>query len=401
MKTLSKMDKSMLATCPACGLLCDDIVVEVNNDAVTAVQNACKKGVVFFEHTQPQTDFQPTIAGKAAPLVEAINKVASLLKNANAPVIDGLSTDLLGFRATFKASQKANAALKHTNAASISRNMRVLQSTGWQTTTLTEVKNRADLILCIGGDLTAYNPRFYERFVDIDGMFVEAKDRRVIVLGEAKNQGHIKSTALEAAQILACKPTDLPSVVATLRAIVSDKPVKASEVAGIKTAVLKQLAEQLKAAKYAVIAWVSKDFDYPHAELTIQQITETVVTLNQHSRAAGLPLGGSDGDTSANYANTWLSGATLNDEVAPHDLMIWVNDLNVQLPANAQAQVVIASQKPKNTEPDVFIPVATPGLNSHGMLFRVDGSVTLPLKKLCNSPLPTLSEVMGQIEALL
>ena len=68
-----------------------------------------------------------------------------------------------------------------------------------------------------------------------------------------------------------------------------------------------------KQAKYAVFTWVAKDLNFPHAELTIQNITETVAILNNSTRAAGLALGGSDGDTSANYTNTWLSGLALND----------------------------------------------------------------------------------------
>ena len=69
------------------------------------------------------------------------------------------------------------------NAASIARNMKVLQSTGWQTTTLTEVKNRADVIVCFG-DVVAHNPRFFERFIQQDGMFIGANKREVIFIGE-------------------------------------------------------------------------------------------------------------------------------------------------------------------------------------------------------------------------
>jgi formylmethanofuran dehydrogenase subunit B len=308
----------------------------------------------------------------------------------------------MGFRAVFKLAQKTNAALKHVNAASSARNMRVLQSTGWQTTTLTEVKNRADLMLCVGGDLASHNPRFYERFIDIDGMFVTAKERRIIVLGEAKNKGMINSDALEAAQILACKPDDLPSITIALRALVAGKPLKATAVAGIAISDLQQIADQLKAAKYAVIAWVAKDFNFPQAELTIQQLTETVVNLNLNTRAAGLALGGSDGDTSANYANAWLSGVILNDESLAHDTVIWVNSFSAaQTPSNPNAQVILAAQLPAGASPAVFIPIATPALDCNGMLFRVDGSVTLPLKKLRDTQLPTLSEVASQIEALL
>ena len=151
-----------------------------------------------------------------------------------------------------------------------------------------------------------------------------------------------------------------------------------------------------------MLAWVAKDLDFPHAELTIQNITETVATLNKTTRAAGLPLGGSDGDTSANNANTWLSGLTLNDEHTEHDAMLWVNSFSPEKmsPQTDKPLIVIGNSNIK-LKADVFIPIATPGLDCSGTLFRVDSSVVLPLKKVRESTLPTLSEVVSQIEALL
>ena len=89
------------------------------------------------------------------------------------------------------------------NANSMARNLKVLQSTGWQTTTLTEVKNRADVIVCFG-DIVSHNPRFFERFVDCDGMFVDSqKSASNYFWRNAKNNAHIKNDALESACIYA------------------------------------------------------------------------------------------------------------------------------------------------------------------------------------------------------
>ncbi|HOY69326.1 MAG TPA: formylmethanofuran dehydrogenase [Methylotenera sp.] len=388
-------------TCPACGLLCDDVQVKSTDNAIKVQKNGCAKSLAFFEQVTPE--LQPTIAGKSATLKEAIAEVVRLLKQAKNPLLDGLSTDITGFRALFGLAQKTNAALRHTNATSIARNMRVLQSAGWQTTTLTEVKNHADVIVCFGSNIVAHNPRFFGRFIDMDGMFVSAKNRQVIVLGNTQKTSNIKSDALEAPWNLPCRPDDLPSVTIALRALVAGKALKASEIAGIQVTDLQKLANILKAAKYAVLAWVAKDLDFPHAELTIQNITETVATLNETTRAAGLALGGSDGDTSANYANAWLSGFVLDENIPDHDAVIWVNSFSVdKLPNNTPHPLIaLGVAPPSNITPTVYIPIATPALDCAGMLFRVDGSVTLPLKKIRENHLPTLSEVISQIEALL
>ena len=406
MKVAPAKTNKMTATCPACGLLCDDVVVDNNHQQIKVLANGCAIGITFFE--QPLSDTTPQINGKPASLQQAIAYVVTLLKASKQPLFAGLSTDVAGFRSLYHLSQKTNSSLQHINAPSMARNMKVLQSTGWQTTTLTEVKNRADVIVCFG-DISKHNPRFFERFVDIDGMFVQAKVRKIIVIGEANSNGIIKSNALEGAQILACRADDLPSITITLRALVAGKRLKSTEIAGVKLSDLQSLADTLKAAKYAALAWVAKDLDYPHAELTIQNITETVAILNQsasnHSgRAAGLPLGGSDGDTSANNSNTWLSGLALNDKPIEYDCMLWVNSFSPEkLPPVTNKPLIVFGNSNCKFEgvPDVFIPIATPGLDCGGMLFRVDSSVILPLKKVHESDLPTLSEVMSEIEKLL
>ncbi len=198
----------------------------------------------------------------------------------------------------------------------------------------------------------------------------------------------------------------MPEVLAALHAILLGKSLKARKVAGIAVADLQALATKLQASKYAVLAWVAKDLDFPNAELAIRQITQIVATLNQTTRAAGLPLGGSDGDTSTNYTNVWLNGQILKTEETSPDAVVWVNSFNAEkLPQKSPQKnnvplIVLgnANSQFKQT-PDVFIPIATPGLDCSGTLFRVDGSVTLPLKKIRESDLPTLPEVIRQIEA--
>ncbi len=404
MNSIRLNTKQIIATCPACGLLCDDVLIEGNQSKIKVLKNGCAKSVIFFE--QAEDDATPKIAGKQVTLAQALAKAAEILKQAQQPLLAGLSTDVQGFRAIYDLSQKTNAKpsakLSHMNATSMARNLKVLQSTGWQTTTLTEVKNRAEVIVCFGSDLLSHNPRFFERFVDVDGMFVSAKNRQVIVLGEASDHG-IKSDALQAAWILPCRATDLPSITMVLRALVAGKRLKATEIAGVKVGDLQTLADKLKAAKYAVLAWVAKDLDFNHAELTIQNITETVTTLNKTTRAAGLPLGGSDGDTSANNAHTWLSGLALNDEHTEHDAMLWVNSFSAggilaKMPPKTDKPLIIIGNNNIKHQADVFIPIATPGLDCSGTLFRVDSSVVLPLKKVRENNLPTLAEVLGQIE---
>lgn len=398
------------ATCPACGLLCDDIQVswkagEDKPEVNVSSGKPCSKTVTFF--SRPLKDSTPMVAGKPASTSEAVAKAAQLIKQRQAALLAGLSTDMAGFRAAYPFAQKIKAQMMHMNVQSSLRNTKVLQSTGWQTTTLTEVKNRADMIVMIGTDVISHNPRFFERAVWVDGaMFTDPNTRKIVYLGgDDLDTAPGTSPSGVRPTVIPCHTQDLPEVTAALRALLQGKTLKAEVIAGVQVSILIQLVEQLKQAQYAVLIWVAKDLDYPHAELTIQNITESVVVLNQQSRAMGLALGGSDGDTTVNYAHTWLDGLTLGEHALDaHDLLVWVNSFSPDKPAPVVNAPVIAFGHPDTkfeTPPDVFIPVATPGLDSAGTLFRVDSSVVLPLKKVRESTLPTLAEVLLQLEAQL
>lgn len=382
-------------TCPACGMLCDD---------VNPSKTSCAKSAAFFAQDNVAS---PAIARKSASIDEAVEKVVTLLKQAKQPVIAGLSTDLTGFRAAYQLAGKTNATLAHMNAVTTWRNTKVLQATGWQTTTMTEVKNRADVIVCIGTDVVKHNTRFFERIVwPEEALFVDNEDRDVIYLGgEGLDTVHGTSPKGKKPTVLPCDSNALPEVTAALHALVAGKKLTIESVAGIAVKELSDIADRLKAAKYATLIWVAKDLDFPHAELTIQQITQTVAELNKTTRAGALAMGGSDGDTTVNYAHTWLSGLAIHEAVLPaHDALIWVNSFSPDkaLPETDAPVIVIGNPNTKAAaNADVFIPIATPGLDAPGTMIRVDSNVILPLKQIKETDLPTLAEVFAQVEAQL
>lgn len=392
MQNLTENNMMPTTTCPACGMLCDDI---------SMAETSCSKSIAFFSQATGETN--PRSSGKPVSINQAIEKIAALLKSAKKPLIGGLGTDLTGFRAAYQLADKCNATLAHMNAVTTWRNTKVLQSVGWQTTTMTEVRNRADVIVFIGSDVVKHNPRFFERVIwPKEAMFVNNEDRDIVYLGgENLNTSYGVSPKGKQPTVLPCKPEQLPEVTAALHALVANKKLNISSVAGISVEDLESIADRLKQAKYATLIWVSKDLDFPHAELTIQQITQTVVDLNKTTRAGALAMGGSDGDTTVNYAHTWLSGLAIHEGVLPeHDVLIWVNSFSPDkaLPSTKAPTIVIGNSNMQfENEPDVYIPITTPGLDSSGTMIRVDSNVILPLKKVKESNLPTLAEIFNTV----
>lgn len=413
--------------CPACGLLCDDLGVEHNTatDTLKVTRNGCSKSIRFFE--QPHVTASPRVLGRPATFEAAAARAAAILAQSNLPVFSGLGTEVLGTRAVMRLADSVGATLDHMHSASMLRNTLVIQNADWLVTTLTEVRNRVDLLLIIGTDIVSCNQRFFERYIwSQETMFgQDSSQRQVVYLGgrglDTKpgiSPDGVKPTVLE------CDVERLPEVVAALRALVAGKQLAVDAVAGVSVAELTQLAARLHAAKYSVVSWVGSALDFPHAELTVQNICSMIVTLNAGTRSAGLPLGGSEGDHSVQQASTWLSGYPPRNSfkrgfpeydpyhfdsarlLASHeaDSLLWISSFTPERlpPATTIPTIVLGHAAMKfQREPDVFIPVAIPGLDHHGTMFRVDSSVSLPLSGLRQSALPTLPAAIAAISSAL
>ena len=408
MKNSNQNASKISATCPACGLLCDDILVSTSPQL--SAEKVCPKGVAFFQRANINENINASIAGQPCNLDAAINKVVEILSGSSQPLIAGLGTEVNGARSLMRLAQKINASLDHMHSESGVHHTRALQNGGWITTTLAEGKNRADLILAIGTDISSTHPRFFERLVENSDSLFRAEAPEVVYLGSEKN------SALNHASL-----HTLPSMISALNALLQGKKLINSEIGGMSLEALQSLAAKLKNAKYAVIVWSAGALQMPHAELLIQSITQLIAKLNETTRAAGLPLNSGDGDTSVNNTSTWLYGyptrlrfmngipdyntaryattALLND----CDALLWVSCFNPHLPPSTALPTIVIGHPAMQFEktPDVFIPVGVPGFDTEGLMFRMDSSITLPLKKLSNSTLPSLSAVIAMIETKL
>ncbi len=407
---------------PFCGIASDDLSIKVDGNTVTVIENSdfvTKKG---FE--TPITEMSPRVNGKDVSLAEAVTHIANVLRQSNQTVIGGMATDLNGARSAMALADKSRATIDNMDSVANFRNTLVLQDTGWMLTTLTEVRNRVDLLLVVGSDIEAEFPRFFERMVwNDESMFdQEIESRQVVYLGKAPSGDASTSPKGKKAQVLACDDADLPEVVSILRALVNGKGIQAEQVGGIAVSDLAILAEQLKQAKYSVVTWAAGDLDFDHAEATVQTVCEMIKELNDDTRSSGLPLGGKDGGITANQVSAWQSGFPMrtnfnqaypdydpylcdsdrmleNDEV---DVLVWVSSFDVdRAPPKSNATTIVLGRSGMSfeQEPEVFIPVGTPGIDHAGRAFRCDGVVSVPLRKLRDSGLPSTFDILTAVEA--
>lgn len=409
---------------PFCGMGTDDLTIQVDGVTLKVLENGCAVNTPAFE--QAITDTQPRVGGQIVSLDVAVAKAAALLKNTALPVIGGCATDVNGMRGLLALADRCGAVVDNMNFTRARNNFLTLQDAGWMNTTLAEVKNRCDLLVVVGTDLETVMPRFFERYIwNAESMFVETAQREVVYLGTAPSGNASASPTGKVAQVLACQIDDLPEVVAVLRALVNGRPIRAQSVVGINVADLQVLADKLKAAKYGVITWAAGAITYRHGELTVQTLSELIKDINdKNTRCSGLPLAGKEGDQTANQVCGWTTGYPartrfsrgypeydpfLNDTnlllaEGEADALVWVQAFNAKSipPATDLPTIVVGrSGMVFAKEPDVFIPVGTPGIDHAGHAYRMDNVVAIRLKKLRDSGLPSTADVLNAIEIAL
>ena len=411
-------------TNPFCGTLPDDLTVERTGNGLKVLDHGDPKSVAGFERKLPASS--PQIKGKDVDLAKAIERAAKLIGKSALPMFGGLATDVEGMRAVMALAERSGGIVDHAFSEAQYRNFKILQTSGWVMSTITEVRNRADLFIIAGSDIHKLHPRFFERIVSPpDSMFdVEPPKRTVVFVGKGLDRSGAKGARIGEVVTLACPDELAGEVVGLLRARLRGFRVKPSKLYGVTLAEIDALAERCRGAKYGVVVWAPPALNFPFAELAVDQFAGLVKDLNQTIRFAGLALGGAEGAITAGAVCTWISGYPLRVSYAsgapdydPYrwnigrmlkegegDLLVWTASISPDLspPDTKLPTIVLGTPGLKlASEPAVFIPVGTPGVDHAGRLIRVDNVVSLPLKDLGRADLPPAADVLSAIEAQL
>jgi formylmethanofuran dehydrogenase subunit B len=409
--------KTCETTCPFCGLLCDDVVVERGaNGALAVTDKGCALSREGFARAMPH-NAEPSVRGTPVSLDAAVRAAAAILRDATLPMIGGLATDIAGMRAVLELADACGAVLDHMNSGAKFRNLLAFQDRGWITATLAEARHRADIFFVVGTDIATRYPRFFERIVaPREGLFELPKEREVVFLGGASPPRE----AVGRISRIQCAQAALPDVLGTLAALIDGKRLDAKEIGGVRVDDLAQLAVRMRAARFGVITWVAPDLDFPHAELAVQSIARILNTLNRSTRFNGLPLGGTEADLTADAALLWqvgypfrtgfaqggpsydpylLNGARLLAE-REVDALVWIAALGDRSPPPLTGIPLVMIAPPWNAagkQCDVLLPVGTPGIDHAGHLVRTDKVVSMRVQRLRETNLPSVADTVRAI----
>jgi len=415
--------------CPFCGLGCDDLSPVRRNDGLTVDSHGCQRAENAFTAALTAPEIGPRINGRAVSLEQALTHCAERLAAARLPLFAGLCGDVSDMRGALRLSAQTGGAIDHRNGAALISNLSVLEEAGWMITSLGEARNRADLVVLVGDSLSERFPRLVERILKPSARLHATTEARLVEVRTAADPDAATAIAPPQPDAAASDPQasdetalcsgQLRDFIGVVRAHLANRPLDRDR---YPTAAA--LAERLTTAAYPVIAFAAADLQSePQPDLAVRALAALVRQLNERGRAALLPLGGADGESSAHQVSAWHTGYSVRQQFqggVPRyeprrgdaqrlldsdeaDLLLWISPLNHKPPPVTSVPTLVFGHPGMTLErePDVFVPLAVPGVHRAGAVHRGDGMALLPLSALVENSLPNSGDVFVRLLGLL
>lgn len=293
-------------TCTFCGCLCDDIVVEVEDDRIARLRRACANGRGVFADYDP-TPRKPTVSGREVDWEQAIAEAVQILVKADSPLIYGLSSSASeAQKKVVELADVVGAIIDTTSSVCHGPTGLALQSVGEASCSLGEVRSRADLLIFWGCNPAASHLRHFERYsLKPEGRYVPhgRKDRYMAVVDVRPT-----ASAKMADQFIQITPGKDFEVLTTLRALLQGREIEADSIGGIPLKQLQELTERMKACRFGVF-FMGMGLTMSSArDFNVRELFTLVAELNQYTRFSVMPMRGHGNVAGADQVLTWQCG---------------------------------------------------------------------------------------------
>jgi formylmethanofuran dehydrogenase subunit B len=294
------MQKITDVVCPACGCVCDDLTLTVDNNQLVDVQPDCPLAERWFRDNSHSAHPAVQIEGNEATLDEGLARAASIVLAAKYPLVYGLArSSTPGQRAAVELADQLGAVIDTTASLCHGPSIMALQNVGESTCSLGEIRNRSDLVIFWGCNPAETHPRHAERYsVFPRGQFVPEgrAGRTVVMIGDAQQVHDWRLDRNDSKPDIVIPVTsgcDFEAI-AVLRMLLKGLPVDASTLAetGASHADLQMLAERMKACRSGVVFFglglTGTSFDHPTSDLlghtNVECLLRMVAELNAFTR---------------------------------------------------------------------------------------------------------------------
>ncbi len=413
------------AICTFCGCLCDDLEVEVEDNRIKRVKNACMIGRNKLLHAQSNIP-KTTISGRPVMPDEAISEAAGILKKARSPLVYGLSsTTTEAQREMVAIAEILGATIDNPSSYCHGPGVIARQQVGMSSCTLGEIKNRADLVIFWGCNPLEAHVRHFTRYsVSAKGLFMpEGRKGRKIVAIDIRPTPTTKS----ADWFIQVTPGKTFEIATVLRALVSGRMLGIKEdasIAGVPLNTWQRLADMIRVCNYGVIFFGLGVTQCRGRDINVEQLSVLVSEINNHTRFYAMAMRGHGNVAGGNHVMTWQTGYPLAVNFSrgyprynPGEFSV----ISLLARKEVDAALIVATDPGSNLPADVVdylkqiptvylephinpatkwatvvIPVAQAGVAASGTFYRMD-NVALKVKKLVESDLLSDEEVLKRL----
>ncbi|MBN1802330.1 MAG: formylmethanofuran dehydrogenase subunit B [Candidatus Lokiarchaeota archaeon] len=411
--------------CPFCGSLCDDLEVDIVNNEVVEVRNACQIGTqIYFASNESNAHrYKKPMIRKNGKLVEvtweeALDKTADLLAKAKRPLLYGWSsTEAEAISRGVELAEITGGILDNCSSICHGPSLLAVQDVGIPSSTLGEYRNRADLVIFWGCNPIHAHPRHLGRYSSfIRGSFTKngRNDRYMIVVDPRKTH-----TAQVADLHIQVNPSEDYELFNALRAMLRGVELDAKQVAGVPIEDMKKLVERLKSANFGVIFF---GLGLTHSEGHHRNVDTAICLtreLNDYTKFVIQPMRGHYNVAGSNIVFSWNTGYPLAIDFSrgfPRYNMgefstvpclirneidvsfIIATDPVLNLPAAAVENLlkhpmisVEPHETPTSAYADIVFPVKICGVECEGTAYRMD-NIPIMLRKVKDAPEGLLSD---------
>jgi formylmethanofuran dehydrogenase subunit B len=411
--------------CSFCGCLCDDITAEIEEGALSRVRHACRLGASkMMGHDR----IKAPLVRKNGSLVEAsyqeaYDRAAQILLASKRPLLYGwASTVCEAQEKGVLLAEEVGGVMDSTATVCHGPSVIGIEEKGLASSTLGQVKNRADTIVFWGCNPAEAHPRHSLRYSsNAVGRFTpEGREGKKIVVVDVRET----RTSKNADKLVLIEPGSDYEVLSALRMLVSGKTEIPERVGGVSKGDLAALAEILKGAKFGALFFGLGITHSRGRYKNIDNALSLVAELNSHTKFVVMPMRGHYNVGGIGQVLAWSSGFPMSvdysrgmpyfnpGETAACDLLgrqdadaalIIAADPASNFPRSAVQALsripviqIDPYENPTTLLSDVVIPCAIAGIEAAGTAYRMDG-LALRMKKLVSSAYPSDEEIIGQI----
>ena len=425
-------------TCSGCSLLCDDIIVKSDGLFISEVIGACLKGKERFDQVSAKNRITSPLIRKDGELKEvswdeAIKKTSEILKNSSIPLLYGFSNVSCEAQdAGIKLAQRINGFIDSNASICQGKFLKKAKKLGINLTTITEIINKGDLIILWGANPAETIPRLLNKLLFSRGKFrMTGREIKTLVIIDPIKTASFRVMGVRDLPLIVEPNKDIDLIRLLKEECCSTGSIPSEGVAGIDKNDLKRLLLHLTGAENGVII-LGQGVIQPHPDYDlVEELLELLQLINEKQekgRISLLLMGGHF--NMAGFDHVALSSLgeygklefknnqlvkteeTLISKIQQEDFdcsIIVGTDPISHLPHSLSSKI---AKKPlilidnHNTATshiaDVVLPTAITGIESSGLVYRLD-QVPIELNKIIDPPnnLPSDEELLNKLYGLL